>query len=426
MNCKKVKISVIIPVYNCQQYLEQCLDSVINQTLKELEILCIDDGSLDGSYNILQRYAEKYKFIHIFKQKNNGAGAARNVGLQNAVGEYVAFLDADDYYLDIDALEKMYSACTINGVSICGSYGSILERGRLRKANFYDASKLNIGNILNYKDFQIDCGFTTFIYKKQLLDENNIRFPLYRRFEDPPFMVKAMHCANLFVMADTALYCYRSPNLVSRFTPDNLIDLLKGIQDNISFSIQHNLKKLFLVTLDRLEGGYAYIILFNLSAKEADKNSDIFIHLLEINGLVQSYLDDKKYVIRPLKMMMTRAALFVENYEHNLNEKIEGLCYIAVYGAGKYAKNFLAYLRSCGKLSKVKYIVVTDTKDNEESIEGIPVVDVKSFVNMKEDLCVFVAVSGMYHQEISNMFDQMKYTKFELMDDAFLGKIGEV
>ena len=70
--------------------------------------------------------------------------------------------------------------------------------------------------------------------------------------------------------------------------------------------------------------------------------------------------------------------------------------------------------------------MVSDTKDNEESIEGIPVVDVKSFVNMKEDLCVFVAVSGMYHQEISNMFDQMTYTKFALMDDAFLGKIGEV
>ena len=426
MNCKKVKISVIIPVYNCQQYIEQCLDSVINQTLKELEILCIDDGSSDGSYNILQSYAEKYEFIHIFKQKNNGAGAARNIGLQNAVGEYIAFLDADDYYLDVDALEKMYSACAINGVSICGSYGCILERGRLRKANFYDTSKMRTGIILSYKDFQIDCGFTTFIYKKQLLDENNIRFPLYRRFEDPPFMVRAMYFAHLFTMADTSLYCYRSPNLVSRFTQDNLIDLLIGLQDNISFAIEHNLKKLFFITLDRLEGDYTYIILHNLSVKESDNNSDIFIHLLGINALAQSYLDDKKYVLQPLKTMMTRAALFAENYEQDLNEKIEGLSYIAVYGAGKYAKNFLAYLRSCGKRSKVKYIVVTDTKDNEENIEGIPVVDVKSFVDMKEDLCVFVAVSGMYHQEISNMFDQIKYTNFELMDDAFLGKIGEV
>lgn len=426
MNYKKVKISVIIPVYNCRQYLEQCLDSVINQTLKELEILCIDDGSLDGSYKVLQRYAEKYKFIHIFKQKNSGAGAARNVGLQNAVGEYVAFLDADDYYLDIDALEKMYSACTVNGVSLCGSYGRTLERGRLQKANFYDTSKMKVGVILSYQDYQIDCGFYTFIYKKQLLDENNIRFPLYRRFEDPPFMVKAMYYANLFVMADTSLYCYRSPNLVSRFTPDNLIDLLNGIQDNIEFSIQHNLKKLFSVTLDRLERGYAYIILFNLSAKKTDKNSDIFIHLLEINGLVQSYLGDKTYVLQPLKMMMTRAALFAENYEHSLNEKIGGLSYIAVYGAGKYAKNFLHYLQSEGKLSKVKYIVVSDTKDNEESIEGIPVVSAESFVSMGEDICIFVAVSGMYHQEISNMLNQMKYTNFELVDDAFLGEIGEV
>lgn len=400
------------------------MDSVIKQTLKELEILCIDDGSTDGSYNILQRYAEKHKFIRIFKQKNNGAGAARNVGLQNAAGEYVAFLDADDYYLDIDALEKMYSACIINGVSLCGSYGSILEREKLRKANFYDVSKMKTGIILSYKDFQIDCGFTTFIYKKQLLDENDIRFPLYRRFEDPPFFVKAMYFAQLFVMADTSLYCYRSPNLVSRFTQNNLIDMLNGLQDNIRFAIEHNLKKLFYITINRLEGDYTYIILYNLSVMESYENSAIFICLLEINGLAQSYLDDKMYVLRPLKMMMTRAAFFSENYEHNLNEKIERLSYIAVYGAGKYAKNFLHYLQSEGKLSKVKYIVVTDTKENEENIEGIPVVGVESFINMKEDLCVFVAVSGMYHQEISNVFNHMKYTNFELLDDAFLGKIG--
>ena len=91
----------------------------------------------------------------------------------------------------------------------------------------------------------------------------------------------------------------------------------------------------------------------------------------------------------------------------------------------KYAKNFLQYLQSEGKLSKVKYIVVSDTKDNEESIEDIPVVDAESFASMGEDLCIFVAVSGMYHQEISNMFNQMKYTNFELVDDAFLGEIGE-
>ena len=149
MDCEKVKISVIIPVYNCQQYLEQCLDSVINQTLKEIEIICVDDGSSDGSYDILQRYTKKYKFINIFKQINKGAGAARNLGLKNAIGEFVAFLDADDYYLDADALEKMYTICKQNEVSICGSYGKIIEEDKFREANFYDSSKMTPGVVYN-------------------------------------------------------------------------------------------------------------------------------------------------------------------------------------------------------------------------------------------------------------------------------------
>ena len=424
MDCEKVKISVIIPVYNCQQYLEQCIDSVINQTLKEIEIVCVDDGSSDGSYDILHRYAKKYKHINIFKQINKGAGAARNLGLKNAIGEFVAFLDADDYYLDADALEKMYTTCKQNEVSLCGSYGKIIEGDKFREANFYDSSKMIPGVVYNYADFQIDCGFTTFIYEKKLLDEKNIQFPLYRRFEDPPFMVEALYWGSVFVMADTFLYCYRAPNLVSRFTQDNIIDMLKGLQNNIIFSMENNLKTLFLTTLNRIERDYVYMILCNLSTDSSEKNNVIFLHLLDINELVQLYLNDKTYILQPLKMMMTRAAAFVDNYEKHLNEKIDGLNHIAIYGAGKYAKNFLNYLRGKKKLHKVKYIVVSSRKDNEEEIGEIPVIDIDTFVNEKENICIFVAVSGMYHQEILDVLKQKKYTNYELMDDAFLGRIG--
>ena len=92
----EVKVSVIIPVYNAERYLRQCLDSVISQTLRDIEIICVDDGSTDGSHEILKEYAERDSRVRLLRQENKGAGAARNCGIDVAHGEYAAFIDADD------------------------------------------------------------------------------------------------------------------------------------------------------------------------------------------------------------------------------------------------------------------------------------------------------------------------------------------
>lgn len=102
-----IKVSVIIPVYNAQEHLKQCLESIINQTLKEIEILCIDDGSQDNSLSILREYASRDSRIQVIQQANGGAGAARNTGLRAACGEYLSFLDSDDFF-EPKMLEKAY------------------------------------------------------------------------------------------------------------------------------------------------------------------------------------------------------------------------------------------------------------------------------------------------------------------------------
>ena len=101
------KVSVIIPVYNVQNYLRPCLDSVLKQTLKEIEIICVDDGSTDGSLEILKQYAAKDNRITVLKQKNLHAGVARNAGLAVARGEYLSFLDSDDFF-ELNMLEESY------------------------------------------------------------------------------------------------------------------------------------------------------------------------------------------------------------------------------------------------------------------------------------------------------------------------------
>lgn len=102
-----IKISVILPVYNVEKYLRQCLDTIIGQTLREIEILCVDDGSTDNSARILKEYAQKDQRIKIYTQKNAGAGAARNLGLRHASGKYLSFLDSDDFF-EPDMLEEAY------------------------------------------------------------------------------------------------------------------------------------------------------------------------------------------------------------------------------------------------------------------------------------------------------------------------------
>ena len=116
------KVSVIIPVYNAEKYLRECLESVVNQTLKEIEIICVDDGSTDGSLAILHEYAAKDRRVRILTQKNQYAGIARNHGMKIAQGEYFAFWDSDDLF-ELNALEEMYRHAikTEADICLCGS-----------------------------------------------------------------------------------------------------------------------------------------------------------------------------------------------------------------------------------------------------------------------------------------------------------------
>lgn len=113
-----VKVSVIVPVYNSQDYLRQCLDSIVGQTLRDIEVICVDDGSTDGSAAILEEYAAADSRVTVLHQQNQYAGVARNHGMEVARGEYLAFWDSDDFF-EPNALEAMYAAAVRDGADIC-------------------------------------------------------------------------------------------------------------------------------------------------------------------------------------------------------------------------------------------------------------------------------------------------------------------
>lgn len=122
-----IPVSVIIPIYNGERHLEECLDSCLEQTLRSIEIICINDGSTDNTEKILNKYVERHENIVILNQKNQGSGAARNLGIKHANGEFAAFMDSDDFYPDKDALKKLYNAAIENKVFVCGG-SALFER----------------------------------------------------------------------------------------------------------------------------------------------------------------------------------------------------------------------------------------------------------------------------------------------------------
>ena len=183
---KQAKLSVIIPVYNAEDFLEQCLDSVLGQTLSDIEVFCIDDGSDDRSPAILEEYAAKDSRIVVMHQENKGAGTARNLGMEYASGEYVHFLDSDDY-LELDAYEKMYSVAKKHNIDVIKTRVNGIDSvtGERVDNRHYDLSGLSS------KDFNRVLRFTDMpenfarhicvvpwngIYRREFLVENNIRF----------------------------------------------------------------------------------------------------------------------------------------------------------------------------------------------------------------------------------------------------------
>lgn len=412
------KISVIMPVYNCEEYLKESIDSVLKQTVQEWELLCIDDGSTDKSVKILKEYAERDERIHVFTQNNQGAGPARNLGLQNAQGEFVSFLDADDFYLDTDALECMYRTCKEKDVRACGTNLRILRNGEVVPDSiFNDVEQAGCEQeILDYTDFQFDYGYYCFLFERHILEEHGICFPPYRRFQDPPFFVRAMYTIRKFCFIDKSLYCYRMPNVSRRFLKVKLEGLLKGLCDNLEFAKENGLSLLFHRTVRRLEDEYGEIICHNIADAE---NLQILIKMNEIirNAVcVNSEMSPDKtktgYIIKPLQKILNSVAEAEDYQKKDFENDLIQNERIFVYGAGKRTADFLVYLKHKNMFHKVAGILVTTTENNAKHVEGIVVQSINEYQYCEGDIVV-IAVSGMYQDEIVPKLESMGIAKYE-------------
>ena len=216
-NAEKPLVSVVIPVYNVEKYLSECLDSVIGQTLREIEIICVNDGSTDSSAAIAEEYVRKDSRVKLISQPNGGLSAARNTGMKAARGEYVAFLDSDDCLTE-NALEKLYRQSRDEGLDIL-YFGaeSFYENEELRKANekleaYYHRKKTDgaVDHEEAMKLFMKEDSYRASVplqfFRRAFLEENGLSFWEGIVHEDELFTPQALARADKVAVTDGCYY----------------------------------------------------------------------------------------------------------------------------------------------------------------------------------------------------------------------------
>ncbi len=233
------KISVIVPVYNAERYLRECLDSIISQSLSDIEILTVDDGSTDSSPEILREYAERDERIKLLSQKNSGYGRAMNLGLSSARGEYVAIVESDDY-IDGNMFSELYEIARKHGADFVKSdfYEFTTPKIESEKYVMTPTSKRYYNKVLSAKEHPIIFRFIlntwTGIYKRDFLEKNNVRHneTAGASYQDNGFFFQTVALAQRAVFTDKAYYHYRQDNPHSSI---NSKDKVFCISDEYSF-----------------------------------------------------------------------------------------------------------------------------------------------------------------------------------------------
>ena len=213
----QIKVSVILPVYNSQKHLRECLDSLLNQSLREIEIICINDGSKDNSLEILKEYKAKDNRIKIHSQENKGAGAARNKGISLAMGEYLSFLDADDFF-EKDMLKLAYEKITKENADICMfesyTYDNITKTREINtnaiKKKFLPKKDVFNRNDISSNIFKDIRGWAwDKLYKRSFVLNYNLKFQEIRTTNDMYFVFVSLLKANRITILEKALYNQR-------------------------------------------------------------------------------------------------------------------------------------------------------------------------------------------------------------------------
>lgn len=414
---KQPIVSVIMPVYNGETYLRQCLDSVVNQTLKEIEIICVDDGSSDRSVEILKEYAAKDERVMVLQQANAGAGAARNNGLSKASGKYLSFLDSDDFF-ETDMLEKAVEKIAADRADFvvfrCDHY--LNDTNTFKKAA-YTLKKQTLPPYMPFNFRQItDNVFKAFVgwawdkvYDREFVMKHNLKFQEQRTSNDMLFVFSALVLAKRITCLDTVLAHQRRNNGESLSNTREkswfcFYNALKALRDVLKEKgLYEELKKDFV--------NYAvHFSLWNLNTITGECYEKLYTKLheewfeeLEVTG------HDEAYFYNKTEYKQLADILRYDFKEYNTKLSVV----IPVYNAEKYIRQCLDSILTKQKIA-LEVICVDDC-----STDGTPAV-LKEYQDKYENVTVIRNETNLYAGTCRNkglMAAKGQYVHFLDSDD---------
>lgn len=295
--------SVIIPVYNVRNYLPACIESVLSQTFTDFEVILVDDGSTDGSGELCNEYAGKDDRIKVIHQVNSGLSAARNAGIDAALGEYLAFLDSDDYWsspqmlMQLDAYIAGGADIAVFGVEILGDekaqkmYRHIIELDQL-PSMWYDTGTHYLRAVLE-RDICYPWWACRYVFRKSLWKDESVRFPVGKKYEDLATTYKLFLKAGRVVVFPDKYYVYRigRPDQITfgrsySSWRDQLaisVDNVRTIEQNVS--IEKDVRQRLC---ENMATGY-YAAMIQLTEIEDKKNREQGYQMLQDNRDISKY-----------------------------------------------------------------------------------------------------------------------------------------
>ena len=265
------KLSIIVPVYGVEKYIDKCLNTLVKQSLKEIEIIVVNDGTKDNSQKIIDKYVKKYPDkIKSYIKENGGQGSARNYGLKKASGEYIGYVDSDDF-VEKDMYKKLYNKAKENNydIVVCGNYNVSEDYQNKNIDAFINNYNTDLENIFFGK-----MAVWNKIYKRDILIKNKLEFKEKVWYEDLAFTLKAIMNSNTFAFIDEPLYDYliREGSTMNNSNVQRNLEILDAFNDILSY-IQHNKKEEYFSKIEFLAIDHIYIsaIVRVLKAEADDK-----------------------------------------------------------------------------------------------------------------------------------------------------------
>lgn len=288
-------VSIIIPVYNAEKYLDDCLTSVISQSYKDIEIIVINDGSTDNTREIVEKFKKQDNRIKVIHQENSGPSAARNRGMEESEGDYIQFVDADDV-LNKHSTEIMMNKCNGSDLVI----GRIYERDNINKSNKKDSFNIKRDYLLSVENFvsvfpklfreKLINSPCNKLYDKRIIDRNNIKFPLkVNNGEDLVFNLQYIKASNRIKIIQDIVYEYRkiNKNSLTLGYKDNYLDNRSYVFDSlISFIKEMNWlnNKLIIHFIEKTFTKYVVQVLENLTR---NPNTNTYKIKLDIENILK-------------------------------------------------------------------------------------------------------------------------------------------